>query len=1117
MKRKPSDEPNRKRILTDLDSSLLVEAGAGTGKTALLAGRLVMLLARGEQPKSIAAITFTELAASELSERVNEYVMQLLRSEVPPDLQIAFANGIQPEQQANLEKALQTLDEMTCTTIHGFCYRLINPYPVESGLDPGASPMDESAGQLLYQTVLDNWLRERFSKPSDEKDALADFIVADPDEGLKQIGNLSGFLRGHRDAKTRASELNDAHFRDFLTAVQRFSQWYGKQSLEEAETAAIIEVLRKLADQAPPEQSKASFKALWEWTHLYRDPRVFKSDGFLRAYQKKSKWREAAKAKGRAAAGGDGLNGEAAGHYSRVEETFEGLMAQLAGELVCRFALTLKPLQDRFLAEKRAAALLDFDDLLYMARDLLRCDPGVRQALAQRYRYVLVDEYQDTDPIQAEVLFLLCGNGDAGQNWTEAKLRPGQLFIVGDPKQSIFRFRHADIRTYLKARASFVEQFPGNCIDIVANFRSVPTILDYVNRKFKDPLSAEGQAGYAALSAFVTDSPHPYPQVVALDIEHLKGKTPNQDEIRQSEARRVAELCSKLIGNLKVRKGQETIICQAGHIALLAPTGTGLWYYERELEEAGIPIATQAGKGFFQRQEVKDLIAIARVLADSTDTLAFGALMRGPLVGLTEQEILEIVSSLGAEKERPGKFFLWSDPSVIKNPVAAATLRALQGMAGKAHGTSPFDLMHGAVEDLRVRAILRQRYGFTVERALSNVDLFLEMARPYDVRGIVAFARDMSKAWEDAEREIEGRSDPTQDALHVITVHSAKGLEWPVVIPINTLTGVQGEKGILFSREDETLHMRLSDLEPPSYTEVRRKEDEELNRECVRLWYVMCTRARDLLVLPRHKDVETKKGWQSIVDLGLEELPTLDLTKLRVANIQVPVESPNNQDRTTFEREQLQIANAHPKVVWVKPSSPGKEEVRQDSPDSDYGRVVIGEEPRPGVVGSLVRGSVLHKLMEEILNGALQEDVCKLAERAKTLTLQLGSVPSEDAKKGPCPQEMAETVLRTLSLPVIRDNRLRLISEVNVHGLDEQRPGNLKLVSGVTDAVAMNEDGRVDLVVDWKSDVELTSAASKEHRAQMRQYMKATGCPFGVVIYMTLGQVDEVRGPEAEG
>jgi ATP-dependent helicase/nuclease subunit A len=1115
--RRPSDETNRKRVLTDLDSSLMVEAGAGTGKTALLAGRLVMLLASGIDPKSIAAITFTELAASELSVRVSEYVTQLVRGEVPPDLRIAFPDGVGPEQQANLERARENIDEITCTTIHGFCYRLINPYPVESGLDPGASPMDESAEQLLYQTVHANWLRERFSATSNEDDALADFIVADAEEGLKQIGNLSEFLRHHREAKPPASGLKDAHFGDFLTAAEKFSGWYAKQSLEETDTAAIVEALQKLAGKAPLARSKSTFKELWEWAQLERDSNIFTNDGRLKAYKKKKKWQDAAKAKGRPGSVGDAVFGEAASLYSQISETFDALKTQIAGDLVCRFASALNPLQERFLEEKRAAALLDFDDLLYMARDLLRRDLQVRQALAKRYRYVLVDEYQDTDPIQAEVLFLLCGDGKVDEEWTRSKLRPGQLFIVGDPKQSIFRFRHADIRTYLKARASFVQQFPENCIDIVANFRSLPGILDYVNRRFKDPLSAEGQAGYANLSPFVADSPHQYPTVAALDIEHPEGESPGQDEMRQAEARQVTELCSNLIGNLKVRKGEETVACQAGHIALLAPTGTGLWYYERALEEAGIPISSQAGKGFFQRQEVKDLIAIARILADSTDTLAFGALMRGPLVGLTEQEILEVISGLESANKGSGKFSLWSDPSFVNHPVACETLRVLQGLGRKAQGTSPFNLMNAAAEDLRVRPILRQRYRFAVERALSNVDLFLEMARPYAVRGIVAFARDMSKAWEDAEREIEGRSDPTQDALHVITVHSAKGLEWPVVIPINTLTGVQAEKGIIFSREDETLHMRLGDLEPASYSEVRSKEDEELNRERVRLWYVMCTRARDLLVLPRHKSVQIKKSWQSIVDLGLEELPTLDVSDLQAGRVSVPAERPNNQDRTTFEKEQLNIAEAHPKVVWIRPSALDEEGARQDSRDSDDGSVVIREQPGPEIAGSAVRGLVLHKLMEEILSGLLQEEAGKLSDRAETLTYQLSATPSSDPAKGPCPKEMAETIMRTLNLPLVRDNRKRLVTEVNVRRAEKRGPSVLQLASGVADAIAPTEAGGVDLVIEWKSDVELTSASPKDHRAQLSQYMKATGCSSGAIVYMTLGQVDEVRAVNNDG
>jgi exodeoxyribonuclease-5 len=211
------------------------------------------------------------------------------------------------------------------------------------------------------------------------------------------------------------------------------------------------------------------------------------------------------------------------------------------------------------------------------------------------------------------------------------------------------------------------------------------------------------------------------------------------------------------------------------------------------------------------------------------------------------------------------------------------------------------------------------------------------------------------------------------------------------------------------------------------------------------------------------------------------------------------------------------IAASRSEVQWIRPS--GSHDDGRDEPEQrvEPPEGVVSAEPAVKLIGSALRGSVLHKLMEEVLNGIIQEDAGKLAERAKTLIVQLGSIPSEDPKKGPCPQEMAGTIVNTLNLPIVRDNRSRLLPEINVHGVDEQRPGGLKLVSGVADAIAADEAGGVDLVIDWKSDVELPPAAAKEHRAQMRQYMKATSCRLGAVVYMTLGQVDEVHSPSAGG
>lgn len=195
-------------------------------------------------------------------------------------------------------------------------------------------------------------------------------------------------------------------------------------------------------------------------------------------------------------------------------------------------------------------------------------------------------------------------------------------------------------------------------------------------------------------------------------------------------------------------------VCRAGDIALLAPTGASLWRYERALESRHLPVASQAGKGFFRRQEVQDLIALSRAIADRRDTLGFGALLRGPLVGLTEEEIADAIAALPApEGGPPPRLHLWTDRSAIAHPVLGRTLEVLQNLARKARRTTPHQIIAEAIEELNIRPILRSRYHFAPERALANAELFLEMARAYDGRGLTAFTLAMRRNWDDAEAQ----------------------------------------------------------------------------------------------------------------------------------------------------------------------------------------------------------------------------------------------------------------------------------------------------------------------------------------------------------------------------
>jgi len=385
------------------------------------------------------------------------------------------------------------------------------------------------------------------------------------------------------------------------------------------------------------------------------------------------------------------------------------------------------------------------------------------------------------------------------------------------------------------------------------------------------------------------------------------------------------------------------------------------------------------------------------------------------------------------------------------------------------------------------------------------------MARPYAARGILAFARDMSQAWHEGEREIEGRADAELDALHVITIHSAKGLEWPVVIPINTMTGVQGTKGILYRRNDDTLHMKIAGIEPASYTEVKGFEEQELERERVRLWYVACTRARDLLVLPRHED-PPKDSWAKVLDLHVDGLSPISPSAFKAATPELAAPAQNQQDQPTFIREDAVIVASRPEVRWIRPSGShddGREESdqRMEPPEG-----VVSAEPAVKPVGSALRGSVLHKLMEEILNGLLEEKSLSISARADELIRQLGGIPKARAEEGPCSQEMAATILKTLSLPVVQEFRTCLKPEIPLFSSGEPDDNRVTLISGVADAVAFRNESAIELIFDWKSDVNLDSSSRTAHVRQMQEYLQAADCRRGAIVYMTAGVIHEVQG-----
>jgi ATP-dependent exoDNAse (exonuclease V) beta subunit len=1122
-----ADDRARRAAIAAHDRSLLIEAGAGSGKTALMAGRIVMMLAQGILPKSIAAVTFTELAASELMMRVRDFVDALVAGAIPPELRIALPEGLSDTQRAHLATASKAIDEITCSTIHGFCQRLIRPYPVEADIDPGASVMDRSQADLAFIEIVESWLRDRLS--AGEGGLIAEMVLQNPAETLALIHKILDSLRRRPTVVARAAAPIPPLVQRFRNEAAAFVDFVRQPSPVEEETSAIATRFGEMSEALAFALTGDDPATLVRLLVSRPDSDLCTKAGSFCAFKKKTKWIEAAKRAGLGKADGERLYTLAGAHYEACRDAWQAMLQNVASRVLADVLAELRPVLQRFRDHKRSTASLDFDDLIFAARDLLRDHDEVRQKLARRYAHVLVDEFQDTDPLQTEIFWRLCGDLPAGkpaENWTKYRLRPGALFLVGDPKQAIYRFRGADVAAYLRARDAFVAQDNDSILSISTNFRSCAPILTYVNERFEAVLRSDGQPGFTALDPFHADRGGML-CVAALDVTVTDGNgKASAEQRRDGEAEAVAEMCARLIGRERImdRKSGDSRLCRPGDIALLAPTGRDLWRYEEALERRDIPVATQAGKGLFRRQEIQDLIALTRVLADRRDTLALGALLRGPIVGLTDEELLDIVWALPRSEDVPDalpRLDLGVDPAAIPHPLARDIVEKLQALYRRANSTTPHALLSQAVDVLRVRPILLQRHRGQAERALANVDLYLSLTRAYAVRGLRALAEAMTAAWIDESRAVEGRPDAQEESVALYTMHAAKGLEWPIVVPVNTMTAIMAADTAVTDRENDYFYCPVFGVRPVGYDDARDAEQAELDRERVRLWYVATTRARELLIIPRLDAPAAPSAWISLLDLSLTDLPAIDLSHLPAEAGVAEAPPANDQTREVFAGEAAVIADRHLGLVWIAPSrDEGTASPVLQAEGPDIMVPTNDDEPADGgssnpVQGGRERGLIIHKLLEEVLTGETEDHLGALTDRASELIRALGQPIAEDPATGLSPAEIAGCVVRTLALPDIVALRPTLVPEFPVYASD-LLDGVEEVTAGITDATSFAADGTPQVVVDWKSDVAPAPETIEHYRAQVRNYLSTTGAETGLIVFITTGTVMSVLAPGAQ-
>jgi ATP-dependent helicase/nuclease subunit A len=817
------DAAARQKITERTDLTLFVEAGAGSGKTRSLVDRICRLVLHdGVELRHVAAVTFTEKAGAELRDR--------LRAELEK-----HTTG---DQAHRADAALEDLDGAAIGTLHSFAQRILGEHPIEAGLPPLLEVADELSSSVAFE---ERWAGMQQDLLDD--DDIAETLLLGMAAGveLKHLRALAKLLNSDWDL-VQERILPDN--RPVSTALRGLD-----------ELMAQADALATRADECTDLDDKflPSLPALAAWIPTLRDA--------LDAGQQLEALRHAADLKFPGNRGSGPSWGGALDEIRTGCKQWQEDVAQVVRDVVdAALTVLARWLAHRVVDAARARAAegrLEFHDLLVLSRELLRTRADVRESLQQRYRHLLLDEFQDTDPIQIELAVRIAGGRAAEQErWEDVVVPPGSLFVVGDPKQSIYRFRRADIAMYLRAQQVFGGA--GEPVSLTANFRTVEPIVDWVNDVFGRLIQFEEhqQPAYTPLDPRRRPA-EGSPAVVVLGVEpHGGGRVP-ADDLRTWEAADVAGIVRRAVDEAwRVRDGEAWRPAELDDIAILVPARTSLPFLETALDAAGIPYRAEASSLVYEAQEVRDLLAAARAIADPSDALSLVAALRSPLFGCGDDD-------LWTWKRDGGAFSVIAPPDAerAEHPVARA-LVYLRGLHYDARWMAPSEVLTRLVIDRRMLELAAA--GPRTRDAWRRLRFVVDQARAWSesehggLRAYLAWAHlqgaETSRVVEAALPETDARS------VRIMTVHAAKGLEFPIVVMSGMTTAQKNQSGVrLRFLPDGSWAVAVRKGVTTGDFETAAALDEQMDeKERLRLLYVAATRARDHLVVSLHRGTSAK-------------------------------------------------------------------------------------------------------------------------------------------------------------------------------------------------------------------------------------------------------------------
>jgi len=864
--------PEQAEAAYEIRKHISVTAGPGSGKTTVLVERYLHILREHSLSiDQIVAITFTNRAANEMRER--------LRKELNAILDIA--TGDERRRWLNYKR---TLDGAVITTIHGFCARLLREFPLEARVDPQFLLLDEHRAALMLESVVE--------------DELSEFISG----GHVEISRLTLGVGRSRLAAALAQVYRDARgqglsFEELALATARV------HASAEDHARAIEELDRTMAELLAVRRTTPAARAnqrdlMSAWPEVRKLLRTVPSHETLADYCRRvGDFRE--------------LRPQARSpitdHVKAIDtlvwdRDLQGRIPQVCLDLFAQqYALEmvnlLTSIDRRLNEEKHKLSALDFDDLESRTMLLLQ-RPEVIARTEDRYRFFLVDEFQDTNGVQQALLERLA---------LPAGRRPANLFIVGDRKQSIYSFRGADVDVFRQMTATLVAA-GGETKPLQLNFRSQPPLIAFFNHLFArlfqtpDDMPPELRRVLDELGYVKHENSEPKRELRSDPLTEgplvelmITTKAPLEEDPRAEQDSRVLD-AKQLARRINTLIKSESPKIKYSDIALLFRAMTHVQIYESAFRLANIPYQTVLGRGFYEREEITDLIQLLRFLDNKTDELALAAVLRSPLCGISDNALLAL---RGFSAKRPLYTALRNHREV--NHISdeehelldrASTL--ISRLVARRHHYSIHDLLRFAVDESEYMTVAAAN--FDGAQRLANIQRLFTLAARFESSG-THLIRDFVRYVEEFEaigsRESEGQIDHAADAVRLMTIHQAKGLEFPVVIipDLQRLSRVATDTWVMLDRH-AGLTLKVPDgrgnlVAGCTFSNFEKRHAYRELFESMRLLYVAATRAEDRLILSgateelaalnRANDSWLKWIWQALQLEGKTETGVVDL------------------------------------------------------------------------------------------------------------------------------------------------------------------------------------------------------------------------------------------------